>query len=86
VADSYERNAAEIVRRMSALSISALPDRVMVGVLAAAPPPGLKSVLVAVSLLLEGDAPSGSTRAEHVRNVLARLNNTGHTRKEKKQR
>ena len=38
------------------------------------PQAGRESVLVAVSLLLEGEAPSGSVSAEHVRNVLVRLN------------
>ena len=32
-------------------------------------------MLVAVELVLEGMAPSGSISVEHVRNVLARLNN-----------
>jgi transposase len=49
-------------------------DRVMADVLAMVPQAGLEAVLVAVSLLLEGAAPSGSVSAEHVRNVLARLN------------
>jgi hypothetical protein len=49
-------------------------DRVMADVLAMVPQAGLEAVLVAVSLLLEGAAPSGSISAEHVRNVLARLN------------
>jgi hypothetical protein len=48
-------------------------DRVMAEVLAMVPQAGLESVLVAVSLLLEGAPPSGSISAEHVRNVLARL-------------
>ena len=48
-------------------------DRVMADVLAMVPQAGLEAVLVAVSLLLEGAAPSGSVSAEHVRNVLARL-------------
>ena len=46
----------------------------MADVLAMVPQAGLEAVLVAVSLLLEGAAPSGSFSAEHVRNVLARLN------------
>ena len=45
----------------------------MAEVLAMVPQAGLESVLVAVSLLLEGASPSGSISAEHVRNVLARL-------------
>ena len=48
-------------------------DRVMAEVLAAVPQAGLEAVLVAVELVLEGAAPSGSISAEHVRNVLARL-------------
>jgi hypothetical protein len=39
------------------------------------PQAGLDAVLVAVELALEGMAPSGSISVEHVRNVLARLNN-----------
>src|SRR5574343_273922 len=45
-------------------------DRVMAQVLAAVPTAGLEAVLVAVSLVLE----SGAVSAEHVLNVLARLN------------
>lgn len=45
-------------------------DRVMAQVLAAVPRAGLEAVLVAVALVLETGAPS----AEHVLNVLARLN------------
>lgn len=45
-------------------------DRVMAQVLAAVPTAGLDAVLVAVSLVLE----SGAVSAEHVLNVLARLN------------
>jgi len=48
-------------------------DRVMAQVLAAVPQAGLEAVLVAVELVLESAAPSGSISAEHVRNVLARL-------------
>ena len=48
-------------------------DRVMAEVLAAVPQAGLEAVLVAVELVLEAAAPSGSISAEHVRNVLARL-------------
>ena len=50
-------------------------DRAMAQVLAAVPQAGLEAVLVAVELVLEGMAPSGSISVEHVRNVLARLNN-----------
>ena len=50
-------------------------DRVMAQVLAVVPQAGLEAVLVAVELVLEGMAPSGSVSVEHVRNVLARLNN-----------
>ena len=45
-------------------------DRVMAQVLAAVPTAGLEAVLVAVELVLE----SGALSAEHVLNVLARLN------------
>ena len=45
-------------------------DRVMAQVLAAVPSAGLEAVLVAVELVLE----SGALSAEHVLNVLARLN------------
>jgi hypothetical protein len=45
-------------------------DRVMAQVLAAVPTAGLEPVLVAVSLVLE----TGAVNAEHVLNVLARLN------------
>jgi hypothetical protein len=45
-------------------------DRVMAQVLAAVPTAGLDAVLVAGELLLE----SGAVSAEHVLNVLARLN------------
>jgi hypothetical protein len=47
-----------------------LGDRVMAQVLAAVPTAGLDGVLVAVELVLE----SGAVSAEHVLNVLARLN------------
>ena len=50
-------------------------DRVMAQVLAVVPQAGLEAVLVAIELVLEGRAPSGSISVEHVRNVLARLNN-----------
>jgi len=49
-------------------------DRVMADVLAMVRTAGLEAVLVAVSLVLESAPPSGSISAEHVRNVLARLN------------
>jgi hypothetical protein len=45
-------------------------DRVMARVLAAVPTAGLDAVLVAVALVVE----SGALSAEHVENVLARLN------------
>jgi hypothetical protein len=45
-------------------------DRVMAQVLAAVPSAGLEAVLVAVGLVLE----TGAVSAEHVLNVLARLN------------
>ncbi len=45
-------------------------DRVMAQVLAAVPTAGLEAVLVAVELVIE----SGALSAEHVLNVLARLN------------
>ena len=47
-------------------------DRVMAQVLAAVPTAGLDAVLVAVELVLE----AGAVSAEHVLNVLARLNAT----------
>jgi hypothetical protein len=49
-------------------------DRTMAQVLASVPQAGLDAVLVAVDLVLEGATPNGSVSAEHVRNVLARLN------------
>lgn len=45
-------------------------DRV---VLAAVPQAGLDAVLVAAELVLDGGTPSGTVSAEHVLNVLARL-------------
>ena len=45
-------------------------DRVMAQVLAAVPTAGLEPVLVAVELVIE----SGALSAEHVLNVVARLN------------
>ncbi len=45
-------------------------DRVMAQVLAAVPTAGLEAVLVAVELVVE----SGALSAEHVLNVVARLN------------
>ena len=47
-------------------------DRVMAQVLAAVPTAGLEAVLVAVELVIE----SGALSAEHVLNVLTRLNAT----------
>ena len=49
-------------------------DRLMAKVLALVPAAGLDAVLVAVELALEGAPPSGRVSAEHVVNVLARLN------------
>ena len=46
----------------------------MAKVLALVPAAGLDAVLVAVELTLEGAPPSGRVSAEHVVNVLARLN------------
>lgn len=46
----------------------------MAQVLASVPQAGLDAVLVAVDLVLEGATPNGSVSAEHVLNVLARLN------------
>ena len=48
-------------------------DRVMAQVLSIVPTAGLDAVLVAVELALEG-APRGRVGAEHVLNVIARLN------------
>ena len=49
-------------------------DRLMAKVLALVPAVGLDPVLVAVELALENAPPSGRVSAEHVVNVLARLN------------
>ena len=49
-------------------------DRLMAKVLALVPAAGLDAVLVAVELALESAPPSGRVSAEHVVNVLARLN------------
>ena len=49
-------------------------DRLMAQVLALVPKAGLDAVLVAVELALEAAPPSGRVSAEHVLNVLARLN------------
>ncbi|MEK9803646.1 MAG: IS21 family transposase [Curvibacter sp.] len=49
-------------------------DRLMAKVLALVPQAGLDAVLVAVELALESAPPSGRVSAEHVVNVLARLN------------
>jgi transposase len=49
-------------------------DRVMAQVLAAVPEAGLEAVLVAVELVLEAAGPPAMVSAEHVLNVLARLN------------
>jgi transposase len=65
---------APLLRLRQALLRHAGGDRVMAEVLAVVPQAGLEAVLVAVDLVLEGAAPSGSISAEHVRNVLGRLN------------
>ena len=49
-------------------------DRLMAKVLALVPTAGLDAVLVAVERALEAAPPSGRVSAEHVLNVLARLN------------
>jgi transposase len=49
-------------------------DRVMAQVLALVPGAGLEAVLIAVELALESAPPSGRISAEHVLNVLGRLN------------
>jgi len=49
-------------------------DRVMAQVLALVPSAGLEAVLIAVELALESAPPSGRVSAEHVLNVLGRLN------------
>jgi hypothetical protein len=49
-------------------------DRLMAQVLALVPKAGLEAVLVAAELALEAAPPSGRVSAEHVLNVLARLN------------
>jgi transposase len=49
-------------------------DRLMAKVLAMVPTAGLDAVLVAVELALEAAPPSGRVSAEHVLNVLGRLN------------
>jgi transposase len=49
-------------------------DRLMAQVLALVPKAGLDAVGVAVALALEAAPPSGRVSAEHVLNVLARLN------------
>lgn len=49
-------------------------ERVMAQVLASVAQAGLEAVLVAVDLVLESATPNGGISAEHVRNVLSRLN------------
>ena len=66
---------APLLRLRQSLLRHAGGDKVMAQVLAVVPQAGLEAVLVAVELVLEGMAPSGSISVEHVRNVLARLNN-----------
>jgi hypothetical protein len=61
-----------LVQLQSALLRREGGDRVMAQVLAAVPTSGLEAVLVAVELVLE----SGAINAEHILNVLARLNET----------
>jgi len=61
---------APLLRLKQGLLRHAGGDRVMAEVLAAVPAAGLPAVLVAVELLVE----SGVLSAEHVENVLARLN------------
>jgi transposase len=62
-----------LLKLRQALLRDAGGDRLMAQVLAAVPQAGLPAVLVAVELVLETLAPSGSISAEHVLNVLARL-------------
>jgi transposase len=61
---------APLLRLKQGLMRHAGGDRVMAHVLAAVPTAGLSAVLVAVELVIE----SGVLSAEHVENVLARLN------------
>jgi hypothetical protein len=61
---------APLLRLKQALLRHAGGDRVMAKGLAAVPASGLPAVLVAVELVVE----SGVLSAEHVENVLARLN------------
>jgi hypothetical protein len=61
---------APLMRLKQGLMRHAGGDRVMARVLAAVPTAGLPAVLVAVELVIE----SGVLSAEHVENVLARLN------------
>jgi len=49
-------------------------DKLMAQVLALVPGQGLETVLVAVQLALEAAPPPRRVSAEHVENVLARLN------------
>ena len=65
---------APLLRLRQMLLRRAGGDRVMAQVLAVVPKAGLEAVLVAVELVLEGATPNGSVSAEHVHNVLARLN------------
>ena len=53
-------------------------DRVMAEVLAAVPQAGLEAVLVAVEVVLESAAPSGSISAEHVRRACAQCAGPAH--------
>jgi transposase len=63
---------APLLRLRQGLMRHAGGDRLMAQVLAAVPTAGLQAVLVAVELVIE----SGVLSAEHVENVLARLNAT----------
>jgi hypothetical protein len=63
---------APLLRLQQALLRRPGGDRVMAQVLAAVPTAGLDAVLVAVELVLE----SGAVSAEHLLNVIGRLNST----------
>ena len=63
--DVLQRLRAALIRRASG-------DRLMADILACVPKHGLEAVLVASELILE----SGNTSAEHIKNVLSRLNET----------
>ena len=63
------RRGAEEGAQLREAALAAEHARIQANVAAASTSPA-----IAVSLLLEGAAPSGSISAEHVRNVMARLN------------